>query len=172
MAEIKAGRYLPKDDLLTFVKNTTESPEARRLAYEWLLKRTPELESKLIPRMLLDPSAEFRRDAVALLINQAKSAKGDSAAATWKKALSGAVHEDQVKTISKALRDADMEVNIQQHFGFLTTWKIIGPFDNKDKKGFPIAYPPEKDIDLSAEYDGQLGKSNGNQSTQRMTMES
>ena len=27
-SEIKAGRYLPKDDLLTFVKNTTESPEA------------------------------------------------------------------------------------------------------------------------------------------------
>ncbi len=51
-----------------------------------------------------------------------------------------------------------MDVDLQKHFGFLTTWKLIGPFDNKDMQGFPIAYPPEKQIDLSAEYDGQLDR--------------
>lgn len=157
-AEIKTGNYLPKDELLAFVKDTSGSPEARRLAFEWLLKRTPELEENVIPEMLLDPSPEFRRDAVARLLEQAKEASGDEATSVYRKALKGAVHEDQVEAIAKALRAAGDEVDIQKHFGFLPTWKIVGPFDNKDKKGYPIAYPPESKIELDAEYDGQLGK--------------
>lgn len=157
-AEIKAGGALPKQELINFVKATSESPVARRLAYEWLLKRSPELEARLIPEMLLDPSPEFRRDAVTNLVKQAEAADGDTALTAYKQAMKGAVHEDQVKSISKALREAGVEVNIQQHFGFLTSWKIIGPFNNKDKVGYAIAYPPESSIDLSAEYDGQLGK--------------
>ncbi len=156
--EIKKGAAIPKDDLIGFVKTTSESPEARRLAYEWLLKRSPQLADQLIPNMLLDPSAEFRRDAVERLLKQAGTEKGDAATKTYREALRGAVHEDHVKKIAKALRDAGDDVSIQQHFGFLNSWKIIGPFDNKDKKGYPVAYPPEKSLDLESEYDGQLGK--------------
>ncbi|HIF00812.1 MAG TPA: hypothetical protein EYG03_27075 [Planctomycetes bacterium] len=156
--EQKAGRGLPKGDLLAFVKDTSESPSARRLAFEWLLKRSPQLEDELIPGMLLDPSPDFRRDAVKRLIDQAAAANADAAVALYAKAMTGAVHEDQVKTIAKALKDAGEEVNISRHFGFLTKWKIIGPFDNKDQKGFPVVYPPETKLDLTAEYDGQLGK--------------
>ncbi|MEO2014364.1 MAG: hypothetical protein ABGZ53_08305 [Fuerstiella sp.] len=156
--EQKAGRALPKGDLLAFVKDTSESPSARRLAFEWLLKRSPQLEDELIPDMLLDPSPDFRRDAVRRLIDQAAAAKADAAVELYAKAMTGAVHEDQVKTIAKALKEAGEEVNISRHFGFLTKWKIIGPFDNKDQKGFPVVYPPETAVDLTAEYDGQLGK--------------
>ena len=157
-AEIKAGRSLPKGDFLEFIHDTSQSPAARRLAYEWLLKRTPELADELIPKMLLDPSPDFRRDAVARLIEESGEVDGDKKTAALQQAMKGAVHEDQVKTISKALRDAGIEVNIQQHFGFLPQWKIIGPFDNKEMKGYPVEYPPEKALDLAAEYDGQLGK--------------
>ncbi len=156
--EIKAGRPLPEDELLGFVSTTSESPAARRLAYEWLLKGDPQLEDELIPEMLLDPSPEFRRDAVARLIDEGKNTTGDVATAIYQQALSGAVHEDQVKTIAAALREAKVDVDLQKHFGFLTSWKLIGPFDNRNMKGFPIAYPPEKRIDLSAEYDGQLDR--------------
>jgi hypothetical protein len=157
-AEQKAGRTLPKGDLLAFVKDTSESPSARRMTFEWLLQRSPQLEDELIPGMLLDPSPDFRRDAVKRLIDQASAAKDDTATNLYTRAMSGAVHEDQVKTIAKALQDAGIEVNISRHFGFLMAWKIIGPFDNKDQKGFPVAYPPETKLDLTAEYDGQLGK--------------
>lgn len=157
-AETKAGRSLPKGELLEFVKDTSGSPAARRLAYEWLLKRSPQISDELIPGMLLDPSPEFRREAVARLMEQAGDASADDATALYRKALKGAVHEDQVKAISKALRKAGVEINLQQHFGFLASWKIAGPFDNKDQKGFSVAYPPEKEVDLNAEYDGQLGK--------------
>lgn len=158
-AESAAGRQLPKAELLEFIHNTSEAPAARRLAYEWLLRQDAALQQQVIPRMLLDPSPEFRRDAVALLISEAAQAQ-DAQAGTelYRRALTGAVHKDQVDRIAEALRKQGAEVNIQQHFGFLSSWQVIGPFDNKDEKGFAVAYPPEAGIQLDAEYDGQLDK--------------
>ncbi len=156
--ELESGRGLPTESLLAFIRDTSQSPAARRLAYEWLLKQRPELEQELIPGMLMDPSPEFRRDAVAVLIDQAKAASGQQAVAIYQQAMQGAVHEDQVKTIAGALRDAGVTVDIQTHFGFLASWKVVGPFNNREMVGFGIAYPPEKEIDPSAQYDGQLGQ--------------
>lgn len=157
-SERKSDRGLPTAELLLFVRDVSEAPAARRLAYEWLLKEDPTLDDQLIPQFLTDPSPEFRRDAVARLLSEAKGKEGPQATEIYAKAMKGAVHEDQVKTISKALRDAGQEVDLQQHFGFLTSWKIVGPFDNRDMAGFPVVYPPEKEIDLNAVYDGQLEK--------------
>ncbi len=157
-AEAAAGRKLPEQPLTSFVRDTQESPVARRLAYEWLLKQNPELKTQLIPGMLLDPSAEFRRDAVAMLLEQAAAAPEATSLPLYQKALSGAVHKDQVDTIAAAIRKAGSEINIQNHFGFLADWKVIGPFDNKEEKGFDVAYPPETELREDAEYDGQLGK--------------
>ena len=156
-SEMKAGQSLPKDQFLAFIKDSDNSPAARRLAYEWLLIRRPELKGQLIPSMLSDPSPEFRRDAVAVLLTDASKAEGDQATELYQKALQAAVHEDQVKTISKALRGSGIEVNLQTHFGFLTDWKIIGPFNNKEGIGYAADYPPESEIDVSAEYEGQRG---------------
>ncbi|MCA9058024.1 MAG: hypothetical protein KDA85_05975 [Planctomycetaceae bacterium] len=148
-----ADKSLPQAELLAFVRDKTQSPVARRLTYEWLLQVDATLEEQLIPTMLHDPGSEFRRDAVTRLITQAQAAENDAAAtALFQQAMSGAVHEDQVKTISAALRKAGVEVDIQRHFGFLTSWKIVGPFDNRDEKGFAVTYPPEEVINLSGEY--------------------
>lgn len=164
-AERIANRPLATKDLESFVLDRTQSPIARRLAYETLKNQDASIEDRLIPDMLLDPSPEFRRDAVARLIAEAGKAS-DAAASTplLQKALSGAVHEDQVKQIAESLRKNGEAVNIQKHFGFLSQWKIIGPFDNKEEKGFAVAYTPEtemaegKAVSTDAEYDGQLGK--------------
>jgi hypothetical protein len=37
-------------------------------------------------------------------------------------------------------------------------WQYIGPFDNTGQKGFDTVYPPEKEINLQAQYDGKGGK--------------
>lgn len=160
----KAAKPLPVDELKGFIADLSESPIARRIAYETLRDQDAAVEEQLIPGMLLDPSPEFRRDAVARLIKEASSAEAAAATPIYQKALSGAVHEDQVKQIAEALRKNGETVNIQKHFGFLAQWMVIGPFDNKEEKGFPVAYTPEtmaaegKPQDFSAEYDGQLGK--------------
>lgn len=147
---------VPQDDLLAFVKDPDGDPRARRMVFEWLTKLDADLPDKLIPGMLLDPSAEFRRDAVARLITQAEEQQKDGddqlAVTSFKKALSGAIHEDQVKAIVKPLEALGEKTNVQKHFGFIPDWHVIGPFNNRDKVGYAIAYPPEKEIDLTARY--------------------
>ena len=164
-AETKADRKLPQKELEAFVIDQQQSPFARRLVYEKLKRSDAGIEDRLIPGMLQDASPEFRRDAVARLIKEA-SGIDDASQSTplYRQAFSGAVHEDQVKTIAEALRKNQEEVDIQRHFGFLPQWSIVGPFDNIEGKGFAKAYGPELDVDAGkdpdpqAEYDGQLAK--------------
>jgi hypothetical protein len=159
---LRSGGRLPAGDLEDFVRDRTHDPHARRLAYEWLVKVDPAAPDRIIPGMLDDPSAEMRRDAVARSIRSAQKLLADNnkegAKAEFGRALSGAVDGDQVATIAKALADLGEEVNLVAHFGLLTAWRLIGPFDNKGGAGFAAVYPPEEKVDLAAEYDGQLGK--------------
>lgn len=145
--------------LEAFVLDRSRNAAARRLAYEWLLKVDPTAADRLIPGMLQDASAEFRRDAVARLLTagtkQLEAGEKTEATTTFKQALLGAVDDDQVKAIVKPLRDLGETVDLQQHFGFVTHWQLIGPFDNTDKQGFDVAYPPEKEIRLDAKYTGK-----------------
>lgn len=164
-AETKAGRKLPQKELEAFVRDQNQSPFARRLVYETLKRSDASVEDRLIPDMLLDASPEFRRDAVARLIQEASGIEDVSRSTPlYRRAFTGAVHEDQVKTIAEALRNHKEEVDIQRHFGFLSQWSIVGPFDNKEGKGFATAFGPELDLnagrdpDPVAEYDGQLAK--------------
>lgn len=159
--QIKSKKQLPTKDLEAFILDTKHDPHARRLAYEWLAKVDPSLPDRLIPNMLLDPGADFRRDAVQRLIDQADAeAKTDKAAAsnTYREALRGATDDDQVQAIVKPLKELGETVNLQQHFGFIVTWKLIGPFENHDLVGFDAVYPPEEQLDFKATYTGKDGK--------------
>lgn len=145
--------------LEAFVVDLNNNASARRLAYEWLLKVDNTAADRLIPGMLQDANAEFRRDAVARLITagtkQLESDQKADAAKTLQQALLGAVDDDQVKAIVKPLRDLGETVDLQKHFGFVTAWKLIGPFDNTGTKGFDVVYPPEKELKFDAKYQGK-----------------
>lgn len=144
---VRAGGELPRAALEKFIADVDRSPEARRLAYVWLKRVDPAAEERLIPNMLQDPGVEFRRDAVQRLIGLGQSSlkrdAKDEAKRIFQQALSGATQDDQVKTIVAALKELGDTVDLQQHFGFLTKWKVIGPFDNSNLGGFDVAYPPE-----------------------------
>lgn len=158
----KANKPLPKESLEKFIRDVEQDSRARRLAFEVLTRVDPALPDRIIPDMLLDPSPEFRRDAVARLITSAEKSlsdkDADAAKATFKKALSGATDDDQVKKIAKQLKELKEEVNLQKHFGFLTGWRFVGPFDNVGLKGFDTTYPPEEKLDFAAKYEGQKGE--------------
>ncbi|QDT53981.1 hypothetical protein Pan44_20080 [Caulifigura coniformis] len=151
----------PKAELIAFFNDHGNNPAIRRLAFEWIAKADPAFAGKTIPESLADPSSEMRRDAVAHFIALAKdlAAKDDKDAArtAWEKALSGASDDDQLKLISKTLKETyDQEVNLIQHNGLIVDWRLIGPFDNKGKKGFDVAYPPEKEVDFSKTYPAEF----------------
>ena len=163
--ELAQGGKLPAADLEKFLKDTRHNPRARRLAYEWIARVDTSAPDRLIPQMLDDPSVELRRDAVARLLDEAARLKAadqaDSpsgkATAVYERALVAARDDDQIKLANDALKKAGRTFDLPRHFGFLMQWKLIGPFDNKDKKGFAVAYPPEEKIDLDATYTGSQG---------------
>lgn len=155
--EIKQKKPLPAKELEAFILNTQEDRNARRLAFEWLQKVDPKTADRLIPGFLQDPSAELRREAVAKLLEEAEAIDAektpDQAITVYKKALSGAVDDDQVKRIVEPLRTLKQEVDLQKHFGFVTAWQLVGPFENRKGVGFAAVYPPENEANLKATYE-------------------
>ena len=159
--DLKEHGVMPKAALESFVLDVSHAPRGRRLAFEWLSRVDRTAPDRLIPKLLHDPSVEFRRDAVTRLLDEAnqllKLDQTRNGIAVIQKALSGARDLDQVKTIVSLLKQHDLQVDLPKHFGFITAWHLIGPFDNTDEKGFDVVYPPEKKIDLSASYQGKHG---------------
>ena len=160
--ELKNGGKLPIEALEGFLADTRQAPRARRLAYELIVGVDTSAEERLIPGLLNDPSLELRRDAVTLALQNAAAeeaaGKKDSAADIYAKAFAAARELDQIKEATKKLREFNHEVDVPRHMGFVTDWHLIGPFDNVGMKAFDVAYPPEKEIDLAASYEGKVGK--------------
>ena len=161
--ELASGKSLPTSKLEAFVRETKHSGLGRRLAYEWLVKVDPAAPARLLPNMLDDPGEELRRDAVAFALQNAKQLldKNEKSAATavYRKLLAAARDRDQVESIAKTLKNLGQPVDLVTQFGFITQWKLIGPFDNTGGKGFQTAYPPEKGVDLTATYPGKKNQS-------------
>lgn len=162
--ELKAGGKLPQKDLELFILDTKHSPKARRLAFEWLTRVDATTPDRLVPGFLDDPSVEFRRDAVTRLLDQADALVKDdqkpAAIPVYQQAFGGARDLDQIELIVGKLKELGQEVDQPRHFGFVTTWKLIGPFDNTGKKGYAISYPPEEtqEYDFGQTYMGKEGE--------------
>ena len=159
--EAAAGRKVPVAELETYLSQTQHHPKARRLAYDLIVQAAPERAQALVPGFLNDPSNELRRDAVERLMTQATNqiaGNKTAAVATYQQALGAAREADQIEAIAKTLGDLGQKVDLAQTFGWVTRWKMVGPFDNTDNVGFVKAYPPEETLDFTAEYDGKKGK--------------
>ena len=156
---LKEGGKLPGKELNQFLSDVSHAPTSRRLAFELLEKASPKRAAKLVPSFIDDPAPELRRDAVSLVLDEAGSAPDkDSACSLYDKALRAARDVDQIKVAVKALREREREVDLPRVMGFLVRWRVIGPFDNTDRKGFAVPYPPEEKIDFSATNEGKDGK--------------
>lgn len=156
----EAGNPLPVAGLKTFLLDTRHAPRARRMAFEWLREADRRVADAIVPQFLHDPSSELRREAVAKLLDhaaeqKASHAEDDALRKTYREALSGACDLDQVKAVQAELAKLGEKVDLARHFGFLTRWKVIGPFDNRGGDGFDAAYPPEREVDLAADYQGK-----------------
>jgi hypothetical protein len=158
----KSGKSLPAAELEKFVLDRSQNARARRLAFEWVTTVDKPARERLVPGMIDDPSAELRREAVQRLIDIAKKqfeAKDEPASlASYREALRGAVDEDQVKEIVAPLRKAGDTIDLAQHFGFVTEWRMIGPFDNREGIGFETVYAPENELNYDAKYPGVEGE--------------
>ena len=159
---LASNATIPARELNAFLANTKNHPRARRLAYEILLRVAPEETAHLVPSFANDPSVELRHDAVELLIKSAEALKSNpdkpQTIKAFRTALDAARDQKQIDAITTELRALGEDVDLPKHFGFLTHWKVIGPFDNTNLAGFDKPFPPETELHLDAEYDGKNGK--------------
>jgi len=153
---------LPAAKLEAFVRARTHAGNARRLAYEWLVRVDPTAPARLLPDMLDDPGAELRREAVDVVLKSAQEFfdKDDKAAAkaAYQRAFKAARERDQVLLIIGRLKRLGVEIDATAHFGFIRRWHIAGSFDNSKESGFNKVFPPEKGVDLKAVYKGKDGQ--------------
>ncbi len=143
-----------------FVRDTKHGDQARRLAYDWLVKLDAKAPERLLPTMLDDPSLELRYDALARRLaditdREQKGAGKDVIAADYRAALTHARDLDQIKQIMEKLKSFNVRIDLAAHYGFVLNWKLIGPFDNTDKRGLAAVYPPEERVNFDQRYDGK-----------------
>jgi hypothetical protein len=157
-----AGKPFPAAALVRFVEERGHDPQARWLAYTWLARVEPARAEQLVPGLLDDPSGPLRREGVARLMREAAALKnsGDVARAktAYTQALQAAREVDQIEALAAALRDTGEAVDLDAVFGWVTRWRVIGPFDNTGLTGFDRVYPPETELRFAAEYEGKSGK--------------
>jgi hypothetical protein len=157
-----SARPLPTAALQTFLSRTEHDPQARRLAYELLVERDKSMAVRLLPALVDDRSLELRRQAISCLLTEADrlvaANKKTEAQSLYEKAFNAARDKEQVDEAARKLRQLGRAVDLARHYGFILKWKLIGPFPNVKEQGVHTVYPPEKGIDLSAEYDGKAGK--------------
>ena len=156
--QIASGDPLPLDALRNFLRDRDQSPAARRLTFELMLSIEREATERMIPSFIDDPSNELRRDAVTQIIAQGKrqmAGSMEAAAQSYRQALDAARDVDQIQEIAKAFKEMDLEIDLPRHFGFLTDWKVVGPFHNLERAGFAEKFAPEDGIDLKATYEGK-----------------
>lgn len=159
--EAAAGRKAKPADLEAFLLDTRHHPRARRMAFEMIAQADPAKARQLLPGFANDPSPELRRDAVQQLADAAAlSVTSDKPAAIagYQGALVHAREADQVDALAKKLGELGEKVDLQKTFGWVTKWKLAGPFDNTGGAGFAKAFPPEQQVDYAAEYDGKDAK--------------
>jgi len=143
-----------KSDLEAFLADQSQDSEARYTVFRWLSDDSPELRAKMLDAMLLDSSLEIRFDAVAHALAASESLAVDR----LQQLLDAARHPDQVASIISQLDKAGVKVDQARHFGFLTRWKLIGPFDNVGSDKFDVAYAVEKDWSAGSVGDNYEGK--------------
>jgi hypothetical protein len=160
-----AADSLPAGDakaLEAFALDVRRHPEARAIAFFRLDGR-----ARLLAGMLDDPGRELRRAAVA------HAMAGATTMEDWAKLLGHARDRDQVDAIARKIKELGGKADLLAHGGFLTRWQVFAPFDNKDMKGFAVAYGPEsgerkepKDVETSdsagkVDLNAAIGKQKG-----------
>lgn len=157
-AALRTKQPVPVAEIETFCRDTSHPAPARVIAFDLLRQADAARAQTLEPALIHDPVQELRRGAVQRVIDSAAGKSDAEAKAIYLKALEDVRDEDQTKFLAGSLKKMGVEVNLPRHFGFLTKWQVIGPFDNTGRGGFDVVYPPEKEIRPAAGYPGKGGE--------------
>lgn len=152
-----ADADLPLKAMKNYLHEPTRQGRVRRLALNLVDQELPGYRESVLPTLLDDP--EFRSEAVELSLKQGDQALADGnrelAQRQFQAAFKHARASQQVTAAAERLKNLDVDVNVIDHLGLLTRWYVVGPFDAPGMSGFDKSFPPEKELELNAEYVGQ-----------------
>lgn len=153
---------VPVNELTAFLLDRSNDPYARSLAFDLVTDRMPERRSELIATFNDDPCLELRFMAIEQAMTAIKAMvaedRKEEATAAYTTLLEDARNADQIAAIAGELEQLGSPVDLTKHFGFLTSWRLIGPFDNRDRIGFDAVYAPEDTVDFAGAYAGKEGE--------------
>ncbi|MEE2990482.1 MAG: hypothetical protein VX715_07700 [Planctomycetota bacterium] len=155
----KENPRIPVELLKEFVLDRKHQGRVRRLAWDLLDRVEPGFRQTETPLLLDDP--EFGPDAVERTMQAAQQllddGKKQEAIAVYMRAFNASRLDNQIRAAADRLGQLGEPVNIIEHMGFLHRWYLLGPFDAPGFSGYQMSFPPEKKVDLAAEYTGKDG---------------
>ena len=157
--ERSGNNSLPQEETINFIKNLNNKGSARRTAFDFLKRSTPQISLSMRSSFIDDPEPSLRREGVELLLQQAKVLQNaEQSIEAYEYALGKARDVDQIEQACQSLESLGKKIDLPKIMGFITEWKVIGPFDNSKRKGFVLEFPHEKTaISLKKEYEGRSG---------------
>jgi hypothetical protein len=151
---------LPLMELTEFLLNEANAPRARSLSFELIQSNDSHAGEILLRGMLNDPSNDLRRQAVEQWVQAGTNALSDknpnTAKVIFRQALQYARDIEQIRALADELEKLEHTVDIPDLLGFITDWKVVGPFHNLKRGGFEAAFPPENELQLNAAYQGKM----------------
>jgi hypothetical protein len=161
LSHVQQGKQLPIAELEKFFADTKHSPRGRRLAYELIASVDDKAEQRLIPPLQTDPSLELRYDAIRLATENAAALEKEdkeAAAKAYRDVFANARDIEQTKQLAAKLKELGEKVDMPTRMGFVSDWRLIGPFDNSQDLSWDKELEPEKKLDFAAEYKGSKGQ--------------
>ena len=139
-------------ELTKFLADSSQDGEARYIAFQWLTASNVTLRNELLTNMNQDSSPELR----FLAIDEALKAKLENKQLST--LLDAARHPSQVVSIIAKLKEQGETIDQSKQLGFLSNWRLIGPFDNVGTVHFDKVFPVESDWvkgTIKDEYQGK-----------------
>ena len=160
----RKGSAALTSQLEEFVEDRSQDGEARYMVFQWLTANDQQVRATKLALMIDDPSLELRFAAIELATKQVEGLENQvDRAAKLSELFHSSRQPMQVIRLAKKLTDLAKPVDTIKHFGFLTQWNLIGPFDNANELHFDTVYDVEKDLlankfDTSSSYPGKHDK--------------
>ncbi len=140
------------EELKKFLSDQNQDGEARYIVFQWLTASNDALRTELLVNMDQDSSPELRFLAIE------ETMKSKMGARPLSSLLDSARHPSQVVSIIEKLKELGVAVDQSKQLGFLTHWRLIGPFDHVGTLNFDKEFPVETDWAkgvLKEKYEGK-----------------
>ena len=160
---VRRDNAIPRQAIESYFADNSHSSMGRLLAFELLTSDNEDLAKQMIANSSDETCLPLRKLAIANMIKEADDAAESNQLMAIGKlgmAFNKARDVGQLESITKKLGEMGISVNLQKQMGFINEWNLVGSFDNKEMKGFDVAYGPEEAIgmlDLNATYKDQDG---------------